>query len=98
MPRGPAHAGAAPEPDGPVPTPDWMTEDDWLAWCDTAAADEPPPGFREEDEEEEPEPGERVWGTAGFAKGGALDALPGSSTLALLADAAAGPDGGYAGA
>jgi hypothetical protein len=37
MPRGPAHAGAAPEPGDPVPAPDWMTEEDWLAWCEATA-------------------------------------------------------------
>ena len=100
MPRGPAHADPAPEPGDPVPTPDWMTEEDWEAWCDaTSALDDEPPGLGEEDEEEEdPEPGERIWGTAGFAKGEFADAMPGGSALAFLADAIAGDGDRYPGA
>jgi Domain of unknown function (DUF222) len=105
MPRGPAPAGSGRDadparlPDEPVPTPDWMSEDDWLAWCDATAEDEPP-GYGEDEEEQEPdpEPGERLWGAAGFAKGGFADGLPGGGELALLADAAAGPDDRYPGA
>ncbi|MFY9934138.1 MAG: DUF222 domain-containing protein [Streptosporangiaceae bacterium] len=33
--------------DDPVPTPDWMTEKDWLAWC-AASADDEPPEFEDE--------------------------------------------------
>jgi hypothetical protein len=99
MPRGPAHADPAPEPGDPVPTPDWMTEEDWEAWCDaTAALDDEPPGLGEEEEEEEPESGEHIWGTAGFAKGEFADALPGGSELAFLADAIAGDGDRYPGA
>ncbi|MGD0241060.1 MAG: hypothetical protein ABSB59_12125, partial [Streptosporangiaceae bacterium] len=60
MSRDPAHADPASGPGDPVPTPDWMSEDEWLAWCDAAAdGDEPPPGFGADDEEEpEPESGE----------------------------------------
>ncbi len=36
-------------------------------------------------------------GTAGFAAGGALDAMPGGGTLAFFAELAAGDDGRYAG-
>jgi hypothetical protein len=39
-----------------------------------------------------------LWGTAGFAKAGVADGLLGSGMLAVLADAAAGPDDGYASA
>ena len=101
MPRGPAHAGTAPEPADPIPTPDWMSAEDWEAWCDvTADLDDEPPGSGWDDEEEEPDPapGERVAWSAGFAKGGLADGLPGGSELAFLADAAAGPDDRYAGA
>jgi uncharacterized protein DUF222 len=105
MPRGPVPAGAGRDadpawlPDEPVPTPDWMTAQDWEAWCDaTAVDDEPPPGLDGEDEEEpDPEPGERIWGTAGFAKGGFADEMAGGAALAFLADAAAGDDDRYAG-
>jgi Domain of unknown function (DUF222) len=98
MPQGPAHAGAAQEPGDPVPTPDWMTEEDWEAWCDATALDEEPPGPDEDDEDEDdPEPAERLWGTAGFAKGGVADGLAGSSLLAALTDAAAGVGDRYAG-
>jgi len=101
MPRGPAHAGAASEPGDPVPAPDWMTAEDWEAWCDATAVDDEPPGPGWDDEEEdEPDlaPGERVAWSAGFAKGGLADGLPGGSELAFLADAAAGDDDRYAGA
>src|SRR5690348_15060158 len=110
MPRGPAPAGAGRDadpawlPDDPVPTPDWMTEEDWEAWCDaTAGLDDQPPGSGWDDEEhDEPDPGlaagERVAWSAGFSKGGDADGLPGSSELAFLADAAAGDDDRYAGA
>jgi len=100
MPRGPAHAGAPSEPGDPVPTPDWMTAEDWEAWCDATAdlGDEPPDlGW---DDEDDPglAAGERVAWTAGFARGGDADGLPGGSALAFLADAAAGDDDRYAGA
>ncbi len=100
MPRGPAHADPASEPGDPVPTPDWMTAEDWEAWCDaTAELDDEPPGSGWDDEEEDEDPelasGERVVWTAGFAKGGLADGLPGGSELALLADAAAGEDDRY---
>lgn len=54
IPRGPAHAGAAPEPGDPVPTPDWMTAEDWEAWCDATfdLGEESPPGLGWDDEEE----------------------------------------------
>ena len=94
MPRGPAHAGAGPEPGDPVPTPDWMTGEDWEAWCDARAADDEPPGPGWDEEEDDPElvPGEQVAWSAGFAKGGMADGLPGGSELAFLADAAAGDE------
>src|SRR5690242_19042804 len=107
MPRGPAHAGAGRDadpaglPDEPVPAPDWMSAEDWEAWCDlTAEVDGGPPPDLGWDEAEEPDPasGERVAWTAGFGKGGLADGLPGGSELAFLADAAAGPDDRYPGA
>jgi hypothetical protein len=76
MPRGPAHGGAGRDvdpawlPDEPVPTPDWMSAEDWGAWCDaTAAVDDEPPGSGWDDEEaDDPDlaPGERVRWSAGF--------------------------------
>jgi hypothetical protein len=78
-----------------------MTAEDWEAWCDATALDDEFPEPGEDDEEEaEPEltPGEHLAGPAGFAKGGAFDALPGGCELALLADAAAGADDRYRGA
>ena len=77
MPPGPAHADPASEPGDPVPTPDWMSAEEWLAWCDAAAAidDEPPP---DSEDEEEPEPalapGDQVTGVAGFGGAGCLTA------------------------
>src|SRR5689334_16839685 len=103
MPRGPAHAGAGRDADPawlldePVPTPDWMTAEDWEAWCDATAVldDEPPPGSgwddQDENEDQELAPGERVAWSAGFGKGGLADGLPGGAELAFLAEAAAGP-------
>ena len=90
MPRGPAYGGAGRDagpaglPDEPVPTPDWMTAEDWGAWCDVTAAvdDGPPPGSGWDDEDElDPElaPGERAQWSAGFGKGGDADGLPGGS-------------------
>ena len=49
-------------------------------------------------EEPDPAAGERVAWTAGFAKGGLADGLPGGSELAFLADAAAGDEDRYPGA
>jgi Domain of unknown function (DUF222) len=101
MPRGPAHAGAGPEPGDPVPTPDWMSAEDWEAWCDATAVDDEPPGPGwDEEEEEDPglAAGEQVAWPAGFANGAMADGLPGGSALAFLADAAAGDDDRYAGA
>ncbi len=101
MPRGPAHAGAGPEPGDPVPAPDWMTAEDWEAWCDAAAVDDEPPGpgwDEEEDEDPELAPREQVAWPAGFAKGAMADGMAGGSALAFLADAAAGDDDRYAGA
>src|SRR2546423_1858738 len=108
MPPGPAPAGAGRDadpawlPDEPVPDPDWMSAEDWAAWCDATAAveDEPPDlgGWDEEEPDPEEGPGDPVSGTAGFAKGGVLDGLPGGCELAFFADAAAGADDRYAGA
>jgi len=108
MPQGPAYGGTGRDadpawlPDEPVPTPDWMSAEDWEAWCDaTAAVDDEPPGSGWDDEEaDDPDlvPGERVQWSAGFGKGGDADGLPGGSELGFLADAAAGPDDRYAGA
>src|SRR5581483_10617922 len=100
MPRGPAHAAPASEPGDPVPPPDWMTAQDWEAWCDAAAAgDEPPdPGWDDEDGDPELAARGRADWTAGFGKGGLADGLPGGSELAFLADAAAGPEDRYKGA
>src|SRR5690349_15964983 len=100
MPRGPAHAGAAPESGDPVPAPDWMTAEDWEAWCDAAADldDGPPLDSGWDDENPELAPEEQVCWTAGFGKGGDADGLPGGSELGVLADAAAGPDDRYPGA
>src|SRR6266700_4691375 len=96
MPREPAHAGAGPEPGDPVPTPDWVSAEDWEAWCDATAVDDEPPGPGWDDEEEDPE--EQVAWAAGFAKGGLADGLPGGCELAFLADAAAGDEDRYPGA
>ena len=49
----PGSTGWDEDPAGePAPTPDWMTEEDWQAWCaarpeedEPPAEDEPPPGF-----------------------------------------------------
>src|SRR5262245_18149615 len=100
MPRGPAHAGTAPEPADPVPAPDWMTPEDWAAWCDaTADLEDEPPGLGWDDEGDPGlAAGEQVAWTAGYARGGDADGLPGGSALAFLADAAAGDDDRYAGA
>src|SRR5881409_595529 len=100
MPRGPAHADAAPEPGDPVPTPDWMTAEDWEAWCDATADldDEPPELGWDEEEEPDPAPGEQVAWSAVFAKNGMADGMPGESALAFLAGAAAGDDDRYVGA
>jgi uncharacterized protein DUF222 len=98
MPRGPAHADPASEPGDPVPALDWMSAEDWEAWCDATAVldDQPLPGSGWDDEEQEPDPelaaGERVAWPAGFAKGAMADGLPGGSELAFLADVAAGLD------
>jgi hypothetical protein len=73
-----------------------MTGEEWQAWCDTRVVDDEPPDPGWDDEEEDP--GEQVAWSAGFAKGGAADGLPGGSELAFLADAAAGPEDRYAGA
>src|SRR5690242_5764178 len=107
MPRRPAHAGGGRDagpaglPDEPVPAPDWMTGAEWEAWCDLAAGaeDGPPPDLGwDEDPEPEPAGGERVAWTAGFAKGGLADGLPGGSELAFLAGAAAEDEDRYPGA
>ncbi|MGD0241550.1 MAG: DUF222 domain-containing protein [Streptosporangiaceae bacterium] len=99
MPRDPAHADPASGPGDPVPAPDWMSAEDWEAWCElTAVDDEPPPGFGEDDEEEpEPEAGEFTTGVAGFGKGGVLDGLPGGHELAFFAGDAAGDGDRYPG-
>ena len=84
-----------------MPAPDWMTAEDWEAWCDAAAGsdDEPPdPGWDVEDGDPELAAGEWVAWAAGFGKGGVADGLPGGSELAFLADAAAGADDRYAAA
>jgi Domain of unknown function (DUF222) len=101
MPRDPAHADPASEPGDPVPAPDWMSAEEWLAWCDAAAAvdDEPPPDS-EDEEEPEPDlaPGERVTEVAGFGRGGVLDGLPGGHELGFFADSVAGDGDRYPGA
>jgi hypothetical protein len=97
MPSKPARANPPPEPGDPVPSPDWMTAADWEAWCDATAVDDEPPASGD-DEDEEPDGGEPVIGTAGFASGGLLDELPGGMSLAFFAEGAAGDDGRYAGA
>ncbi|MGD0245180.1 MAG: hypothetical protein ABSB59_33315, partial [Streptosporangiaceae bacterium] len=100
MPRDPAHADPASEPGDPVPTPDWLSAEEWEAWCDATAVDDGPPGPDEDEEEDDPEVacGEQVAWSAGFAKGGLADGLPGGSELAFLADAAAGDEDRYQGA
>jgi hypothetical protein len=100
MPRGPAHADPAAEPGDPVPTPDWISAQEWEAWCDAAAAadDGPPPDGGWDGEDPEPAGGEQAAWPAGFAKGGLADGLPGGAELAFLADAAAGDDDRYPGA
>jgi hypothetical protein len=98
MPPGPAHADPAPEPGDPVPASDWMTAEDWEAWCDVTVPDHEPPVLDEDEEEPDQEPGDLVTGTAGFASGGLLDVLPGGGTLAFFAAGAAGDDDRYAGA
>ena len=58
MRRGPAPPGSgrdedpAREPREPTHTPDWMTEEDWQAWCDWQADQDEPPG----PDEDEPDP------------------------------------------
>ena len=41
----------APSPSGwdddPVPTPDWMTEEEWLARCEASLDKEPPPEYED---------------------------------------------------
>jgi hypothetical protein len=78
-----------------------MSGEDWEAWCELTAEDDEPRGYGWEDEEE-PEPGlapgEFAAGTAGFAKGGLLDGLPGGTELAFFADGAAGAGDRYPGA
>ncbi len=95
MPSKPAHTDP---PSEPVPTPDWMTAQEWEAWCDATSEDDEPPGLSEEEEEPEPEVGEPVAGVAGFAPGGVLNGLPGGVSLAFHAEDAAGNDDRYAGA
>ncbi|HET9971565.1 MAG TPA: DUF222 domain-containing protein [Streptosporangiaceae bacterium] len=79
-----------------------MTAEEWEAWCDlTAGADDgPPPDLGWDEAEGDPElaAGERVAWTAGFAKGGLADGLPGGSELAFLAGAAAREEDRYPGA
>src|SRR5215467_1234782 len=73
MPRGPAHADLASEPGDPVPAPDWMSAQQWEAWCDaTAEAEDGPPPDLGWDEDPEPDPagGEPVAWPAGFGKSG----------------------------
>jgi Domain of unknown function (DUF222) len=100
MPAGPAHADSGAEPGDPVPTPDWMSAEDWEAWCDATAADDEPPGLGEDEEEPELElaAGELAVGVAGFGRGGVLDGLPGGVELAFFAGAVAGAGDRYAGA
>src|SRR5689334_7048791 len=104
MPRRPAHAGGGRDagpaglPEEPVPAPDWMTAEEWEAWCDaTAEVDDGPPPDLGWDEDPEPDPagGERVAWTAGFGKDGLADGLPGGSELGFLAGAAAGDGDRY---
>ncbi len=55
MRRGPASAGSGRDEDParePVPTPDPMTGEEWLAWCDSQAGRDEPP----DPDEEEPDP------------------------------------------
>jgi hypothetical protein len=78
-----------------------MSAEEWEAWCDaTAEVDDGPPPDLGWDEDPEPDPagGERVAWTAGFAKGGLADGLPGGSELGFLAGAAAGDSDRYPGA
>ena len=89
MPQGPAHGGAGRDadpawlPDEPVSTTDWMSTEDWEAWCDATfdPGEEPPPGSGWDDEGEDADPelaaGEQLAWAAGFATGGLADGLPG---------------------
>ncbi len=58
MPQGPDPLGPgrdedpAGEPGDPVPAQDWMTEKEWLAWCDSRTDEDEPP----DPDEEEPDP------------------------------------------
>jgi hypothetical protein len=58
MRRGPTPPGSgrdedpAREPHEPTHTPDWMTEEDWQAWCDSQGDQDEPP----DPDEEEPDP------------------------------------------
>ena len=85
-----------------MPTPDWMSAEDWEAWCDATAEvdDGPPPDLGWDEAEGDPElaAGERVAWPAGFGQGGLADGLPGGSELAFLADVAAGDGDRYPGA
>src|SRR5579859_4149028 len=97
MPPGPAHADPASEPGDPVPASDWMTAEDWEAWCDATAPDDELPALDDEGEEPDPAPGEWAGEASGFAAGNVLDGLPGGGTLAFYADNAAGDGDRYAG-
>ncbi|HEU5387529.1 MAG TPA: DUF222 domain-containing protein [Streptosporangiaceae bacterium] len=81
-----------------MPAPDWMTGEEWEAWCDLAAGaeDGPPPDLGwDEDPEPDPAGGDPVAWPAGFAKGGLADELPGGADLGFLAGAAAGDEDRY---
>jgi hypothetical protein len=78
-----------------------MSAAEWEAWCDltAGAGDGPPPDLGwDGDPEPDPAGGERVAWTAGFARGGLADGLPGGSELGFLAGAAAGDEDRYPGA
>ena len=94
------------QPSGWEPTvtrPDPMTEEEREAWLDDLAEPFDPEEYPEPDGP--PPPGEDELTAAevaaigaAFGSGLALDVMPGCPDLALLADAAAGPDDTYDGA
>ncbi len=55
--RVPREPGDALQDEEPVPTPDTMTEEEWLAWCNATADEDEPPGPDEEEPDSDGPPG-----------------------------------------